>query len=248
MDQADLRPHWTDLFEQLIWDEVADRIAVLAPPLLSRLDAAGLRPAAVLRDLSDESLALAVQKDFLRKEAFEELLVNRYTPYLARWFYRWNTGVDQARDLMQQLFVRFLTTRLASFQPTRSFRAYLWQAARNLRVDAVRRRKKERCLDGQAEPHANGAGPVHEAEAHELEERFEEAQRRLPAAEREVLRQAMNGKTADETADALGLPKPRVFALLFRARRQIEQELGLAGRARPSDRRRLTSSEVRDDE
>ena len=47
------------------------------------------RAALLLRELSDESLALAIQKEFWWVDAFEELFVHRYEEKLIRWFYSW---------------------------------------------------------------------------------------------------------------------------------------------------------------
>jgi RNA polymerase sigma-70 factor (ECF subfamily) len=229
MDQADLRLHAVEFLDKLIWDETAARLKEREPHLVAQL-AGG--PSEVLRELSDESLALAIQKGFLRKLAFEELFVTRYTAYLARWFYRWRTDPELALDLTQQLFVSFLTSSLASFRPTGSFRAYLWQAARNLRIDAVRRRKRLCSLDGVPEQTDNGTNPEHETEAHEMEERVAAALRRLPLEQQVVLRATMKGKSANEIASELGLTKRCVFMRLFHARRQMEKELGLPTRTR----------------
>jgi RNA polymerase sigma factor (sigma-70 family) len=220
MDQADGRLPGVEFLDKLIWDETAAQLKERERHLVPQ----GCL-AEVLRELSDESLALAIQKGFLRKVAFEELFVTRYTAYLARWFYRWRTDPVLALDLTQQLFVSFLTSGLASFRPTGSFRAYLWQAARNLRIDAVRRRKKLSSLDRVPERAGNGTSPEHEAEAHETEERVAAALQRLPEAQQVVLRETMKGRTADEIASELGLAKRCVFMRLFHARRQVEKEL-----------------------
>jgi len=229
MDQADLRLQGAEFLDTLIWEETAARLKEREPHLVSQR--AGCL-SEFLRELSDESLALAIQKGFLRKVAFEELFVTRYTAYLARWFYRWRTDPELALDLTQQLFVSFLASGLASFRPTGSFRAYLWQAARNLRIDVVRRRKKLCSLEGVPERTGNGTSPEHEAEGHEMEERVEAALQRLPEAQQVVLRETMKGRTADEIASALGLAKRCVFMRLFHARRQMEKELGLPTRTR----------------
>src|SRR5437868_2628361 len=82
----------------------------------------------------------------------------------------------------------FLANRLASFQVTRGFRAYLYQAARNLYLDEKRKQKPSYTLEGQSEPVATGDSPEHQAEAAELARRIEAALRQLPAREQAVLR------------------------------------------------------------
>ncbi len=221
MDRSDL-PDRTESLDALIW-EGSDEALRRRETLLSAGGAAAV--AAVLRDLSDESLAVAIRREFLLKPAFEELFVRRCTPYLARWFYRWGSDIHQAQDLTQQLFLRFYQRRLKSYQATENFRAYLWKAAYHLWVEKVHRAHRPCSLDHVPEPLAGGAGPVREAEAHELEERIEAALRRLAPDPQQVLRETMNGRKAEEIAAALGLTRRAVFMHLFRARRRLEQAL-----------------------
>jgi RNA polymerase sigma-70 factor (ECF subfamily) len=232
MDRADSERHWVELLEKQVWQDPPDRLTELESTLPARLAGCRLRAAEVLAEFSDESLALAIQKSFLWKQAFEELFVNRYTTYLARWFYQWGMNPDQGQELMQQLFCRFLDTRLASFQPDRSFRSYLWQVARNRYIDALRRAHKGYPLETITEPPTGAEGPEDEAVRRETERSIEAALLRLPPTEQRVLRETMNGHSADEIAALLNLPKSRVFVLLFRARRRMEQVLGLSPRKR----------------
>jgi RNA polymerase sigma-70 factor (ECF subfamily) len=229
MDRPDLLQR-AEALDALLWESSIDQLRRLAATLPGQWAAVGLRPADVLRELSDESLAVAVQKEFLLKEAFEELFVHRYTLYLGRWFFRWGSDGHLAQDLTQQLFLRFFEKRLGSYQASDSFRAYLWRAAYNLWVQKVYRPAKPRSLDGVPEPPSGGASPLQEVAGHELAERIEEAMRRLPPDQERVLREAMNGKKADEIATTLGLGKQTVFMYLFRARRRMEQALSERGR------------------
>jgi RNA polymerase sigma factor (sigma-70 family) len=225
MDRSD-PSHRTEALDALIWEGSEEELR----PREALLSAAGGLGLAALRELSDESLAVAIRRQFLLKPAFEELFVHRYTPYLARWFYRWGSDVHLAQDLTQQLFLRFYQRRLVSFQASDSFRAYLWKAAYHLWVEKVHRVRRPHSLDHVPEPPAGGAGPVGEAEARELEQRIEKALRRLPAEQQHVLRQTMNGRKAEEIATDLGLTKRAVFMHLFRARRRLEQALAAPAR------------------
>ncbi len=226
MDRSDPSQR-TEALDALIWEGSEDDLR-RREALLSAAGSAALT--AALRELSDESLAVAIRREFLLKPAFEELFVHRYTPYLARWFYRWGSDVHLAQDLTQQLFLRFYQRRLGSYQASDSFRAYLWKAAYHLWVEKVHRVRRPHSLDGVPEPRAGGAGPISEAEAHELEQRIETALRRLPPDPQRVLRETMNGRKAEEIAADLGLTKRAVFMHLFRARRRLEQALAAPAR------------------
>src|SRR5262249_26065533 len=77
---------------------------------------AGLPRAKVRADASNECLALPTKKGWV-KEAFKKLCAPRSQPYLARWFYRWHVLAEQARDIVQDMFLKFLANRLAGFHP-----------------------------------------------------------------------------------------------------------------------------------
>src|SRR5438046_2111532 len=55
----------------------------------------------VLAEQSDETLALAVQRNIFRSASFVQLLPERYQPRLYRWFRRRGTAADLAGDLVQ---------------------------------------------------------------------------------------------------------------------------------------------------
>jgi RNA polymerase sigma factor (sigma-70 family) len=224
MDRADLPSPRTEALDALIWEGSDDELRRWPR------DRSGPGVAESLRPLSDESLALAIRRGFLLKEAFEELFVRRYEVYLGRWFYRWGSDPHTAQDLTQQLFLNFYAKRLASYQPTDNFRAYLWKAAYHLWVQKVHRGRRLLPLGGVPEPRARDAGPEGEAVGRETQERIEAALRRLAPDPQRVLRETLAGKNADEIAADMGLSKRAVFMHLFRARRRVEQALKDKGR------------------
>lgn len=228
--------------ERKLWEMTEEQLAALRSEFLARLPARGLNLTQLLGGLSDEGLALAIQKRCFVREAFVELFVNRYTDYLARWFYRWQADAEVAADLKQELFLRFLKSRLRSYQPTESFRAYLFTAAHHLWVERRRRTKRNDSLALIPELPSNNGSPEALAQGHELATRFQAALGQLPDDEREVLELAVDGKTHDEIAALLGQPKSWVYARLFRARRAVEAELGLP--PRPRDRQRARGESV----
>jgi RNA polymerase sigma factor (sigma-70 family) len=239
MDRDELRPHLVELLGTLVWDDLpADQRRRLEESLSAQAAAAGLDWPTLWRGLSDEGLALAVQKGVRWQEAFEELFVHRHLPYLLRWFYRWRVGPDRARDLTQELFCRFTQNRLASFTPDRNFRAYLHRAARNLWLDACVRPHHLAALHPGAEPPSAGPGPEEELLGHDLALRFERALEQLPLVERTVLRETADGRGAADIARDLGVSRERVFSWLFQARRKMEKLLALPSQTRAYGRGR----------
>jgi RNA polymerase sigma factor (sigma-70 family) len=215
--------------ERLVWEDPA-KLAQL-PALLCQ---AGVSVREALAQLSsDESLALLIKHDCLRPEAFEELFVRRYARYLVRWFGHWCKYADAAADLTQQTFCNFLETRLERFDTTRSFRAYLYQAAYNLFKDHDRKRKRTSPLEVAPEPASGESTPDRRSVEADLHDWIGQAIQRLPNGEREVLQATLEGQPVDETAQALGIKVRQVYALLFAARRHMEEALDIPSRKRP---------------
>lgn len=213
--------------EEIIWSLPEDQLTAAEPALRAFVAAAGAELADLLASMADESLALAVQKHFLRKPAFEEWLVNRYEQPLLRWFHQRCGSWERAQDLTQELYVKLWTTRaLEHYDPNRAFYPWLWTVARNLLVGDWRRRPNEVALPEQ-EQLSLEAPPPEEAAGREMESRIESAVRDLPDAQQRILRGAMNGLSAEEIGRDLGIPRVRVFQLLFKARCAVKAALGL---------------------
>jgi RNA polymerase sigma factor (sigma-70 family) len=224
--EPDLSQTLAPALEDIIWSLPDAQLQAGEPATRALVAAAGCNLATILEEMSDETLAMAVQKDFLRKAAFEEWLVNRYEKALLRWFY-WRTGDwDLSQDLTQDLYVKLLTkSTLAAYHPDCQFRPWLWTVVHHLWVSEWRRRQKERSIPDLERP-SNGPSPQEEAAARELETRVEAIVQQLPEPRQRVLRGAMTGASADQIAQELGLPKQRVFRELFKARRFVERALG----------------------
>jgi RNA polymerase sigma factor (sigma-70 family) len=226
MDGAEGLASCLESFERQIWEESADHLRSLEESLFAQEPTADSL-AAVLRELSDETLALAVQKGFLVRKTFTELFVTRYGPYLARWLFRWGTESHQALDIIQDLYLKFYERRLGSYRPDEGFRGYLHQAARNLWVQKVWRTKKCGSLEEQAEIASAAPSPDQHLLDQEAAARIDDALQALRPQEQTVVRATMAGDSADEIARNLNLRKDQVFMYLFRGRRRLERLLGL---------------------
>jgi RNA polymerase sigma-70 factor (ECF subfamily) len=220
--------------DDIIWSISGAQLAAAEPALLALFASAGMDPTRLLAELADETLALAVQKGFLRQRAFEEWLVNRRESALLHWFYRHTNDLERASDLVQELYVKLLSSgTLSNYNPEQEFGPWLWRVVHNLWVSDLRRRRVPVGLLGDEYP-ARDPLPPEEAAARELACQTEAALRLLPRAEQQVLREAMNGASAAQISEQLNIPKRRVFQLLFKARRFVERALTAedGGRAR----------------
>jgi RNA polymerase sigma-70 factor (ECF subfamily) len=234
----ELAPALATALEEVIWSVPPQDLGPADAAIRCLLTAAGVGPAAALAELSDEALAVAVQRNFLRKLAFEELLVNRYEKPLQRWLLGRTGRRELAQDLTQDLYLKLLTgNTLDNYNPDYPFPPWLWAVVRHLWINEWRRRRKYEQA-APAEEEDPRPQPPEEAAGRELEERVELAVRALPEDQQRAFREALGGADAEHIARAVGVSKQRAYQLLFRARRQVERLLrGPApGRKLPNDR------------
>jgi len=238
---------WIACVDQLIWKQPKEELEGLAPHLEALLRGCSVDRRLLLRELPDESLAVAIQKEFWCASAFEELFFHRYEEKLTRWFYHWRFLEEDAQDLVQEVYRRFLQNRLGSYDARRPFRAYLYLTAKNLRVDTLRKRRLETAHFTEAdEPVTWKNNPENEAERWEFTARLEEAIKRLVPLQQEAIRQAMEDVSPLDIASRLELEVQQVYGLLFRARRHIERELDLPPQTRLYTRREKSKQDNKD--
>jgi RNA polymerase sigma factor (sigma-70 family) len=233
MDREQRVRQQSEWLEPLIWQCTPEQLRALEAILAAQLAALGVTMKEVFAHLSDEDLILAIQKGFLVKEAFEELLENRYKKILFRWCYYWGLSFEDAEDLAHTLFLKFWMSRFDSYEAPGekcdNFRSFLWTTAYH-RWLQERRKKKPGFLEGCPEPSTNG----HSAEqlVRELQEQLEAAVCRLPELDQRIMRAKLGGRTLREIAAELGLTYRAVAMRLFRARNFLEQSLELPQRNR----------------
>jgi RNA polymerase sigma-70 factor (ECF subfamily) len=177
----------------------------------------------VLAALADEMLALALRKSLFPREAFTELY-NRHWRRVGGWMIRFGAEPNEAFDLAQGVFLTFYRTRLQHYDPTRSFLAYLRRAAYHLWIARdVRRRRPDLTphLDAGAAP----GGVEDELIRRDLEDRLDEALARLPEPQHRIMERMLTGEKPAAIAAALGLARPAVFRLLWKARNTLAADL-----------------------
>ena len=150
------------------------------------------------------------------------LLFNRYQDPLFN-FYRRLTG-DRAisEDLVQEVFYRILKYR-RTYRPGTSFRAWMYQIARNARVDQMRKQRPETELeeDKLPMPVAAKAEPIEQEQEAALLHR---AMLQLPVAQREVLvLSRFQELKYTEIAKLLGCEEGTVKSRVCRALQELRQ-------------------------
>lgn len=179
-----------------------------------------------LRD--EEVLAAFVHGDLSQFEA----LVRRYQNPLLGFAFRYLGDRARAEELTQEAFFRVFR-HASRFDPSLSFRAWLYAIALNLcRHEAKKRGSETRWWRRQRaeEPVAPDASPSAAAQRNEAVEAVRGAVSSLPDEQRAVLvMRVYQGLSYEEISGAIGCPvgtaKSRMFYALERVRVQLGERL-----------------------
>lgn len=177
---------------------------------------------------ADEELMLEV-----RNGTGETLgvLFDRYQAPLYNFYAKLTGDRTLSEDLVQEVFLRILKYR-QSYQPGTPFRAWIYQIARNARVDHYRKTPKHITFDPEMAP------PVHPKDAAQENQESELLQRaltQLPEEKREILLLSRFQELKyEEIARLLGCELGTVKTRIYRAvqeLRQVFRELERGGAA-----------------
>jgi RNA polymerase sigma-70 factor, ECF subfamily len=156
-------------------------------------------------------------------------LYREYAPAIFRFCRRAMPTKEDAEDATMEIFMK-LREKLAQFDPTRSFTAWLYKVAANHCWDMLRRRKARHEKDTEDVDEL----PLEAPEPNQLERLIEErsseevrkALEKLGARARMALvMRYYSDMSYDEIADALGVRRPFVGVVLLRARHELRQTL-----------------------
>lgn len=171
---------------------------------------------AVLRDSGDE-------REIVRRclagetDAFAAI-VERYGRVLYSVAYRMSGNHEDARDIVQNAFVRAYQG-LSTFDAQRPFFSWIYRIAVNESIDLVQRRRPGEPL---ADELSAGEGPFERAVTLELGARVQAALGQLPPDSRQVLvLRHFADLSYEEMSEVLGIPEKTVKSRLFTARRRL---------------------------
>lgn len=185
---------------------------------------------------SDESLAVQVQSG--SPEAFSEL-VRRFERPIVSLIARIVRDRALAQDLAQDAFVR-AWQKIASYDPERPFRSWMFKIAHNLAIDELRRRQLDTVPLEQPDGEGLGLlGRIEDPAAQDPGERLdreraiahlESALASLRPSYREViLLRFREGLAYEEIAEIMDLPLGTVKTHIYRARKELVEEVKAAG-------------------
>jgi len=157
------------------------------------------------------------------QEAFR-MLVERYEPAVARTVVGMLGQTEEARDVGQQVFIRFFRA-CGDFRGDSSLKTYLTRIAINLSLNELKRRKRfrkrfvgldyaERIPASVTTPFSDDVRLVRRAVA-ELDEPFRAV----------VQLRLIEGYSVKETAEILEIPTGTVLSRLSRAQRKLARRL-----------------------
>jgi len=156
-------------------------------------------------------------------------LYREFAPAIFRFCRRALPTREDAEDATMEIFMK-LRGKLAQFDPSRSFSAWLYKVAANHCWDMLRRRKARHDKDTEDIDQL----PLETPEPNQLERLIEErsgeevrkALNTLGARARMALvMRYYSDMSYDEIADALGVRRPFVGVVLLRARHELRQAL-----------------------
>jgi RNA polymerase sigma-70 factor (ECF subfamily) len=174
---------------------------------------------------NDQTMKLAPDEDLMldvRHGAGETLgvLFDRYHTPLYNFYSKLTGDRTLSEDLVQEVFLRILKYR-QSYQPGTPFRAWIYQIARNARVDHYRKTPKHITFEPEMAP---AVMPKDSAQHSEEAELLHRALMQMPEEKREILiLSRFQELRYDEIARLLGCELGTVKTRIHRAIQELRQ-------------------------
>ena len=178
------------------------------------------------------------ERDLVRRclarddRAYREL-VRAYQSPVVNLAWRITGSADDAAEVAQETFIRVLRS-LATYDPDRPLRSWIFKIASNLSLDVIRRRKRRPVSfedlsdeDGPTiEPADTGPGPDEGLRLEWAAERFEALVHEMPEHYRAILHLRYREELPyEEIAETLGIPLGTVKVRLHRAHEILRRKL-----------------------
>ncbi|MCS7191314.1 MAG: sigma-70 family RNA polymerase sigma factor [Fimbriimonadales bacterium] len=187
-----------------------------------------LHAGAADRTLTDEQLAAKARAG--DTDAMEELYL-RYRQPVFRIVYRSTRNIDEAEDIVQDVFLKAFE-RLHTFREQSRFSTWLMRIALNLCTDRARmRQRRQDLLEREAEhklawSHPHAPDPLESAQQNAFQEAFYIALNQLPEHHRQlIVLRDLEEMEYEQIAEILGTSVGAVKLRVMRARRAFKAKL-----------------------
>jgi len=187
-----------------------------------------LHAGAVDRTLTDEQLAAKAREG--DTAAMEELYL-RYRQPVFRIVYRSTRNIDEAEDIVQDVFLKAFE-HLHTFRERSRFSTWLMRIALNLCTDRARmRQRRQELLEREAEHklawcHPDAPDPIETAQRNAFHEAFYTALNQLPDHHRQlIILRDLEEMDYEAIAQILGTSVGAVKLRVMRARRAFKAKL-----------------------
>lgn len=159
------------------------------------------------------------------------VLFDRYEVALFNFFYKLNRDRATSEDLVQEVFLRILKYR-QSYRKGTPFRAWMYQIARNARVDAFHKQRADVSLEPELEP---AVIPADSAQQRQEVQMLYRALLQMPEEKKEVLiLSRFQGLKYEEIAQLLGCEVNTVKTKVHRALQELRELFHSTRVAQPS--------------
>jgi RNA polymerase sigma-70 factor (ECF subfamily) len=159
------------------------------------------------------------------KEAFS-ILVEKYKKPVLHFIYRMVKSKDEANDLAQDTFIK-VYENLWKFNRDKKFSSWMFQIAKNLSLDYLKKKKPLYIEDEVMENYTDlTEGPEEMMTRIETKQELSDAVEKLPThLKTAVILYHINNLSYKEISDALDIPLYTVKNQLFKARKKLKQIL-----------------------
>lgn len=148
------------------------------------------------------------------------VLFDRYQMPLLNFFYKMTGNRTTSEDLVQEVFFRILKYRLTYREGT-PFKAWMYQIARNARVDLFRRQRPEVGWEPEMEPAVVPTDPTQQQQETRM---LYQALLQMPEEKKEVLiLSRFQGLKYEEIAQLLGCEVNTVKTKVHRALQELRE-------------------------
>lgn len=153
-------------------------------------------------------------------------IVSAHLHIVHRTAYRLVRDTQLAEDIAQESFLR-LWKIAESWQPRARISTWLCHVARNLAIDVIRRRTRERTQEVDDTIVAHDPSALEQMSSRETQGEIDKALAALPERQRHAIMLVHFGEcTGAAAADVLGISVEALESLLSRARRALRAALG----------------------